>query len=103
MEDGEGAVGSEAECLGEYAEDRANRAGADSADILWPPRRGLLHLRCQRQTGVKVREQAGRERGVAWVVLLVSMESSLVSCSLRMWPLLPFWWRNVAGPDLWGS
>ena len=37
------------------------KGGAD-AEILWPRRRGLLHLRCQRQTWAMVREWAGRER-----------------------------------------
>ena len=45
----QGAVGGEADGFREYAEDGAGGADADGADILWPPRRGLLHLRCQRQ------------------------------------------------------
>jgi hypothetical protein len=69
-----GEAGNGTEDLKEYAEGGVS-VGAASADILWPPRRGLLHLRCQKQTWA-VGEWAGGElNGV------LPMKSSLASHS----------------------
>ena len=56
VDGGEGVVGNEGESSMECAEGATDGADAVSAAVLWPRWRGLLHLRCQRQTWAMARE-----------------------------------------------